>query len=50
VGSLWSYAIAGYVLTAASLGLYVASLFRRARRARLRVAAIVERRTPPGAP
>lgn len=39
------YVIAGYALTAAALGAYVAGLFRRARRARSRVAAIASRRT-----
>jgi len=44
VGSLWSYAIAGYVLTAVALAGYVLSLFGRARRARERTAAISAKR------
>ena len=44
VGSFWSYAIAGYVLTVVALAAYVGSLFLRARRARLRAAAIAGRR------
>jgi len=44
VGSLWSYAIAGYALTAISLSFYVASLHARARRARRRALAIALRR------
>jgi hypothetical protein len=35
----WGYTIAGYALTAAALAGYVASLLRRARRARERSAA-----------
>ena len=35
----WGYTIAGYALTAAALAGYVASLLRRARRARDRAAA-----------
>jgi hypothetical protein len=38
------FAIAGYALTAAALGGYVWRLFFRARRARLRTAAIQSRR------
>jgi hypothetical protein len=38
------FVVAGYVLTLAALGGYVASLIARARRARLRAAAIVARR------
>jgi hypothetical protein len=45
VGSLWGYAIAGYVLTALALAGYVASLFARARRAGARAAAIASRRS-----
>jgi hypothetical protein len=44
VGSLWSYAVAGYILTAVALAGYIGSLFLRARRARLRAAAIAARR------
>ena len=44
VGSLWSYAVAGYVLTALALAAYVGSLFARARRARGRAAAIAGKR------
>jgi len=40
------FVIAGYSLTAAGLGAYVASLFARGRRARQRTAAIVARRRP----
>jgi len=50
VPSLWGYAIAGYVLTAGAIGLYVVTLHARARRARDRAAAIAGRRrtsTPP---
>lgn len=47
VGSLWGYAVAGYVLTAVAILGYVGSLFGRARRARLRVAAIAYRRGRP---
>ena len=36
----WGYVIAGYAVTAVGLGGYVTSLFARARRARLRAAAI----------
>jgi hypothetical protein len=46
VDSLWSYAVAGYVLTALALAGYVASLFARARRARVRASAIAARRSP----
>ena len=44
VDSLWGYAVAGYVLTAVALAVYVGSLFARARRARVRAAAIAGRR------
>jgi hypothetical protein len=44
VGSLWSYAIAGYVLTGVALAAYVGSLFARARRARVRASAIAGKR------
>jgi hypothetical protein len=44
VGSLWGYAIAGYVVTGSALALYAGSLFARARRARRRAEAIAERR------
>lgn len=36
----WGYVVAGYAVTAVGLAGYVASLFARARRARLRAAAI----------
>jgi hypothetical protein len=39
----WGFVVTGYVLTAVALGGYVASLFARARRARLRSAAIAAR-------
>ena len=38
------YLIAGYLITAAILGGYLASLFARARRAAARATAIVQRR------
>ena len=47
---LWGYAIAGYLVTAAAIGLYVVTLHARTRRARDRAAAIAGRRrtsTPP---
>jgi heme exporter protein CcmD len=39
------YIVAGYAITAAALGGYLAWLFRRARRARDRVAAVAAKRT-----
>lgn len=42
----WGYVIAGYTVTAVGLGGYVASLFARARRARLRAAAIAATNRP----
>jgi hypothetical protein len=44
VDSLWGYTIAGYAVTALALGGYVASLFRRGRRARERTAAVAAKR------
>lgn len=41
----WGYVIAGYAATVAVLAGYVASLFRRARRARERAAAVVAERS-----
>jgi hypothetical protein len=40
------FVVAGYVLTAAALAGYVWRLFARARRARLRAAAVAGRRMP----
>jgi hypothetical protein len=48
VDSLWSYAVAGYVLTAVMLVGYLGSLFARARRARVRAGAIAARRQGSG--
>ena len=47
VDSLWSYAIAGYVLTGVALAAYLGTLFTRARRARARAAAIAAGRRSP---
>ena len=50
VPNLWGYAIAGYVMAAVAIGLYVVTLHARARLARDRAAAIAGRRrtsTPP---
>ena len=47
VGSLWGYAVAGYAVTGAALGVYAGSLFARAKRARRRAQAIADRRRPP---
>jgi cbb3-type cytochrome oxidase subunit 3 len=41
----WGFVVAGYTATAAVLAGYVWSLFRRARRARERAAAVVEERS-----
>lgn len=43
--SFWGYAVAGYVVTAVSIGGYLASLHWRASRARRRAAAIAARRS-----
>jgi hypothetical protein len=40
----WGYVAAGYAVTAGALAGYVIALFRRARRARRRSAALVEAR------
>ena len=44
------YVVAGYVLTAVALAGYVLTLLGRARRARLRAAAIAARRATGGRP
>jgi hypothetical protein len=44
--SLWGYVVAGYAVTAAALGGYVASLLVRANRARARAEAVAARRDP----
>jgi hypothetical protein len=48
VDDLWGYVIAGYAVTGAAIGLYVWSLFGRARRARARALTVAERATDPG--
>jgi hypothetical protein len=50
MASLWSYAIAGYAITALALALYVAGLLRRGRRAvaRAEEIAAARREGPPG--
>jgi hypothetical protein len=51
VDSLWSYTVAGYLITAGAVGLYTASLFLRGRRARSRAEAIAAaRRNAPSSP
>jgi hypothetical protein len=48
VDDLWGYVIAGYAVTGAAVGLYVWSLFGRARRARARALAVAERAADSG--
>ena len=49
--SLWGYAVAGYLITAATVGLYAVSLFVRARRAVSRADAVAAaRRNAPPSP
>jgi hypothetical protein len=43
VDDLWGYVVAGYAVTGAAIGLYVWSLFGRARRARARAMAVADR-------